>query len=84
MEYAVVENGIVTNIIVASEDYVHASDGEAILSNEAQIGWHYKDGVFSPPIVEENTKHLSSSKPVERDDSVEPMDDKPQERGEQS
>ncbi|MET3560674.1 hypothetical protein ABID39_001382 [Bartonella japonica] len=79
MEYAVVENGIVTNIIVASEDYVHDSDGEAILSNEAQIGWYYKDGVFSPPIVEENTKQLSSSKPVERDASVEPMD-KPQEK----
>ncbi len=38
MKYAVVENGVVTNIIVASEDYVHAFDGEAIPSSEAQIG----------------------------------------------
>ncbi|ACS51168.1 hypothetical protein [Bartonella grahamii] len=73
MEYAVVENGVVTNIIVASEDYIHALDGEAIPSSEAQIGWTYKDGVFSPPIVDENTKQLSSTKMAEIDAPVEPV-----------
>ncbi|WP_208442460.1 hypothetical protein [Bartonella raoultii] len=55
MEYAVVENGVVTNIIVASENYIHAFDGEAIPSSEAQIGWTYQDGKFSPPVIEKET-----------------------------
>ncbi|CAK01597.1 hypothetical protein [Bartonella tribocorum] len=66
MKYAVVENGVVTNIIVASENYVHAFDGEAIRSSEAQIGWTYKDGVFSPPVVDKDTmaepRHKSQEK----------------------
>ncbi|EJF74819.1 hypothetical protein MCO_01897 [Bartonella sp. DB5-6] len=73
MEYAVVENGVVTNIIIASEDYVHGFDGEAISSSEAQIGWTYKDGVFSPPVVDENTKQLSSTEMAETDAPVEPI-----------
>ncbi|OPB29847.1 hypothetical protein [Bartonella sp. WD12.1] len=55
MQYAVVENGMVTNIIVAPEDYVYPFEGEAIASNEAQIGWIYKDGQFSPPLDEEGS-----------------------------
>ncbi|WP_208431511.1 hypothetical protein [Bartonella doshiae] len=82
MEYAVVENGVVTNIIVASEDYVHAFDGEAIPSSEAQIGWTYKDGVFSPPIVDENTKQLSSTEMTETDIPVELIKE-PQEKNNQ-
>ncbi|ENN95338.1 hypothetical protein [Bartonella vinsonii] len=73
MEYAVVENGVVTNIIVASEDYVHAFDGEAIPSHEAQIGWTYKHGVFSPPVIDESTQQLSSPEMVETDAPVEPI-----------
>ncbi|EJF82871.1 hypothetical protein [Candidatus Bartonella washoeensis] len=83
MEYAVVENGVVTNIIVASEDYVHVFDGEAIPSSEAQIGWTYKDGVFSPPVVEENTQQLSSSEMAETNaPPVEPVKE-PQEKSDQ-
>ncbi|WP_317993223.1 hypothetical protein [Bartonella gliris] len=81
MEYAVVENGVVTNIIVASEDYVHAFEGEAIPSHEAQIGWTYKDGLFSPPVVDESTKQLSSTEMVEKDPPVEPIKEA-QEKGE--
>ncbi|WP_375608845.1 MULTISPECIES: hypothetical protein [unclassified Bartonella] len=66
MKYAVVENGVVTNIIVASEDYVHAFDGEAIPSREAQIGWTYKDEVFSPPVVDEETMAELSHKSQEK------------------
>ncbi|WP_375696023.1 hypothetical protein [Bartonella sp. AC67GZZY] len=66
MKYAVVENGVVTNIIVASEDYVHAFDGEAIPSSEAQIGWIYKDGVFSPPMVDKETMAELSHKSQEK------------------
>ncbi|UTO29271.1 hypothetical protein [Bartonella harrusi] len=72
MEYAIVEKGVVTNIIIASENYVHAFDGEAIASKEAQIGWTYKDGVFSPPIIDEEKNSLSSEK-AETDASVESM-----------
>ncbi|UNE53504.1 hypothetical protein [Bartonella machadoae] len=81
MEYAVVEKGVVTNIIVASENYVHAFDGEAIPSSEAQIGWTYKDGVFSPPIIDEENNSLSSEK-AKTDASVESMKE-PQEKDEQ-
>ncbi|UNE54394.1 hypothetical protein [Bartonella machadoae] len=81
MEYAVVEKGVVTNIIVAPEDYVHAFDGEAIASSEAQIGWTYKDGVFSPPIIDEENNSLSSER-VETDAAVESMKE-PQEKDEQ-
>ncbi|WP_273757267.1 hypothetical protein [Bartonella sp. MM73XJBT] len=82
MKYAVVENGVVTNIIVASEDYVHVFDGEAIPSSKAQIGWTYKDGVFSPPVVDENTKQLSSTEMVETDEPLEPIKE-PQEKDNQ-
>ncbi|UNE55252.1 hypothetical protein [Bartonella machadoae] len=78
MEYAVVEKGVVTNIIVASENYVHTFDGEAIASSEAQIGWIYKDGVFSPPIIDEENNSLSSEK-AETDAAVESMKE-PQEK----
>ncbi|WP_156851752.1 hypothetical protein [Bartonella refiksaydamii] len=83
MEYAVVENGVVTNIIVASEDYVHAFDGEAIPSSEAQIGWTYKDGVFSPPTVDEEKASLSSTEMAETDAPVELIKG-PQEKDEQA
>ncbi|MBX4336407.1 hypothetical protein [Bartonella raoultii] len=72
MEYAVVENGVVTNIIVAAKDYIHAFDGEAIPSSEAQIGWTYKDGVFSPPVVNENKKQSASPQPAEKNAIIEP------------
>ncbi|UTO28693.1 hypothetical protein [Bartonella harrusi] len=81
MEYAVVEKGVVTNIIIASENYVHAFDGEAIPSSEAQIGWTYKDGVFSPPIIDKENNSLSSEK-AETDTAVESMKE-PQEKDEQ-
>ncbi|GAA5113063.1 hypothetical protein [Bartonella jaculi] len=80
MEYAVVENGVVTNIIVASENYVHAFDGEAIPSSEAQIGWIYKDGVFSPPLLDENKKQSAFTQLAAKDAIVEPPIGEPQKR----
>ncbi|KEG17040.1 hypothetical protein ACMY46_06125 [Bartonella bacilliformis] len=65
MEYAVVENGVVTNVIVASENYIHFSSGEAIPSHEARIGWFYKDGLFFPPVVDEKKVPLSSTEMAE-------------------
>lgn len=83
MEYAVVENGVVINIIVASKDYVHTFDGEAIPSKEAQIGWTYKDGIFSPPVVDKDIKQSISTESVEKDTMAGPMD-KSQEKGEEA
>ncbi|WP_019221562.1 hypothetical protein [Bartonella senegalensis] len=80
MEYAVVEKGVVTNIIVASKDYVHAFDGEAIPSKEAQIGWSYKDGIFSPPLLDENKKQSASTQPAEKDTILDPPIGEPQKR----
>ncbi|WP_412057714.1 hypothetical protein [Bartonella sp. DGB2] len=50
MYYAVVKEGVVINTIVAPENYTYPfDDGEAIPSEEAGIGWTYKDGQFTPP-----------------------------------
>ncbi|ENN90826.1 hypothetical protein [Bartonella schoenbuchensis] len=73
MQYAVVENGVVTNIIVAPEDYVYPFEGEAIASNEAQIGWTYKDGQFYPP-VEEEKDDLSFTETTQPESSEDPIE----------
>ena len=48
MNYAIVENGIVVNIVVATADFA-ASQGWIEIQNEARIGWIYEDGQFSQP-----------------------------------
>ena len=48
MNYAIIENGIVVNIVVAAADFA-ASQGWIEIQNEAQIGWIYEDGQFSKP-----------------------------------
>ncbi|MFT4347576.1 hypothetical protein [Bartonella ancashensis] len=50
MNYAIVENGVVTNIIVALENYIHPFEGKAIATEEVGIGWTYEKGVFIPPV----------------------------------
>lgn len=45
--YAIVENGIVTNI--ATGDAEWAAKVDAVQSDEAQIGWRYENGVFTDP-----------------------------------
>jgi len=48
MNYAIIENGVVINIVVAAADFA-ASQGWIEIQNEAQIGWIYEDGQFSQP-----------------------------------
>ena len=48
MNYAIVENGIVVNIVVADAEFA-ASQGWVEIQNNAQIGWIYEDGQFSQP-----------------------------------
>lgn len=47
MNYAIIENGIVTNIIVA--DATFAASVGAVPAQDAGIGWSYSGGVFTAP-----------------------------------
>lgn len=56
MKYAVIKDGVVINTIIAPENYNYPFEGEAIPSDEAGIGWSYKEGTFSPPPVPKEGK----------------------------
>ena len=54
MRYATLSNGIVSNIVTASEEWIAAQDNAADFipyssDNPAYIGGPYMDGVFYPP-----------------------------------
>lgn len=53
MNFAVIENGIVKNVINATEEYISASGIEGVFSDIACIGDTYGNGVFTKPSVEE-------------------------------
>ena len=49
MRYAIIENDLVINIIVADEDFIEAHNLNAVAyTDEASIGAIYKDGIFTP------------------------------------
>jgi hypothetical protein len=52
--YAIIENNIVVNAVVADEVYAE-SQGWVLLTNGAGIGWSYIDGVFYHPIIPQPT-----------------------------
>jgi len=52
--YAIIENNIVVNAVVADEVYAE-SQGWVLLTNGAGIDWSYIDGVFYPPIIPQPT-----------------------------
>lgn len=45
---AIIEDGIVTNVIVADADFA-GSIGAIACDEGVSIGWNYSDGVFTPP-----------------------------------
>lgn len=47
MKYAIIENGVVTNIVKADADFA-ATQGWIEVSDGAEIGGTYADGVFTP------------------------------------
>jgi hypothetical protein len=58
--FAVIQNNIVTNIIVAdtkeiAETVTGSTCVEYTDENPAGIGWTYADGVFTAPVVEETS-----------------------------
>lgn len=49
--YLVIENGIVINCALASEEFASAN-GWIKARDGAGIGWKYENGVFTPPVPE--------------------------------
>lgn len=47
MRAAIIENGKVVNIASASQEFAELQGW--VITEEAQIGWTYSDGKFSPP-----------------------------------
>lgn len=46
--YAIIENGIVVNVIIADADY--AAQNGLIACPNAGPGWGYMDGIFTAPV----------------------------------
>lgn len=51
MRIAHIENGVVTNVSIAPDDFDLADDGTTIASETAAIGDLYRDGTFVSPFV---------------------------------
>lgn len=47
--YAVVENGVVTNMIVAEDEFAAQRKDIFLAKDGVQIGWRYAKGKFTPP-----------------------------------
>lgn len=53
--WAIIENGVVTNRIVADADFLAASNQQGIELSDGQqcdIGWSFSNGTFTPPVDE--------------------------------
>lgn len=53
MNFAIIENGIVTNVIIASEEFISQSDMQGVFSSVAAIGDRYENGEFIKPVAQE-------------------------------
>ena len=53
MFYAILENDIVVNVIVASEKFIEEAKLNAVLSSTAKVGDQYINGEFITPIKED-------------------------------
>jgi hypothetical protein len=58
MRYAVVESGVVVNVVIANLSWVEfmEAEGHTIIPDPdqtASVGFTYSDGVFSPPEPQE-------------------------------
>lgn len=58
--YAVVEDGIVTNIVLWDGKGKWADSGRAILTDsDTGIGWQYENGVFTAPAIEKTADEIA-------------------------
>jgi hypothetical protein len=60
MRYAIIENGLVTNVVVA--DAQIAAENGWIDCPDAGPGWAYANGVFTAPVVVEPVAPLAPTK----------------------
>jgi hypothetical protein len=51
MRYAIIENGVVVNVVIADAEY--AAQQGWITCPDAGPGWTYANGVFTAPVVVE-------------------------------
>lgn len=49
MKYAIIENSVVTNVVVAEAEYAQSQGW--VECPTAGPGWTYADGVFTAPVV---------------------------------
>jgi len=54
-KYAIIENGVVTNIAKAEPDYAASQGWVAIGGATTDIGWAYSNGIFTAPPTPEPT-----------------------------
>ena len=53
MRYAIIESGIVINVIEADPEHLPSLPGQQLLASEtAGVGWAYADGAFTPPVTQ--------------------------------
>ncbi len=52
MNYAIVENGKVTNVIIAQKDFAEKIGAINIEGSPVGIGWNYTDGIFSHEVTD--------------------------------
>jgi hypothetical protein len=62
MKYAIIENGVVANVVVAEADY--AAEQGWIECPDAGPGWTYADGVFTAPVAVEPTEPVEPVAPT--------------------
>lgn len=60
MKYAIVENGIVVNVVVSNAK--HATEQGWIECPDAGPGWAYVDGAFIKPIVDKPVAPIAPTK----------------------
>jgi hypothetical protein len=60
MKYAIIENGVVTNVVVAEAEYAQSQGW--VECPTAGPGWTYADGVFTEPAVVEPTVPTTPTK----------------------
>jgi hypothetical protein len=60
MRYAIIENGVVANVVIAEAHTAHMSGW--IECPNAGPGWTYADGVFTEPVVVEPTAPAAPTK----------------------
>ena len=53
MRYAIIQSGIVINVIEADPEHLPSLPGMQLLASEtAGVGWAYADGAFTPPVTQ--------------------------------